>query len=85
MYLHSFKGLSFDTLYRDVYPYIASINNTTVNRIKWSIERSIRYLYQKNDEKLIATINNYFGIKYPDKITSKMIINFIANTLQENE
>lgn len=83
MYIHSFKGYSFETLYRDVYPYIANINNTTINRIKWSIERSIRYLYNKNNEKDILNIYNYFGVKYPDKITSKMIINFIANSLQE--
>lgn len=83
IYIHSVKGLSFDSLSRDVYPYIAALNNTTVNRIKWSVERSIKYLYLKNSEQNIKNISNYFGIKYPDKITPKLLINFISNNLQE--
>lgn len=81
IYIHSFKGFSFETLQRDIYPYIANLNNTSVNRIKWSIERTIKYLYIKKTDETINSIYHYFGIKYPDKLTPKLIINFIANNL----
>ena len=81
VYIHSFKGFSFDNLHRDVYPYVANLNNTTIERVKWSIERCIKYLYYKSDKRTDDAIYNYFGIRYPDKLTPKLLINLISNSL----
>lgn len=81
VYIHSFKGFSFDTLHRDIYPYVANLNNTTIEKVKWSIERCIKYLYLKSGDTTYTVIYNYFGIKYPDKLTPKLLINLISNSL----
>lgn len=82
LYVNSYKGSSsFETLFYDIYPHIAELNNTTPKVIKWSIERSIKYLYDQHGQDTYEKIEKYTGVEYPDKFTSKFIINFIANKL----
>lgn len=82
LYANSYKGsYSFDTLYYDIFPHIAELNNTTTNVVKWAIERSIRYLYTNGDDEVFKRIEKYTGVTYPDRITSKFIINLIASKL----
>lgn len=81
VYIHFFKEFSFDTLQKDIYPYVANLNNTTISRVKWAIERCIKYLYRSNSNTAFSEIYHYFGIRYPNKITPKTLINLISNSL----
>lgn len=82
LYAHSIEGAaSFEKLQRDVYSYVAEQFNTTSDRVKWSIARSINYMYEKSDKNTYKNVERYFSITYPEKPTPKLIISFIANTL----
>lgn len=82
LYANSYKGsYSFESLYYDIYSHVAELNNTTSNVVKWAIERSINYLYGSAGEETLNKIEKYFGVTYPEKITPKFTINFIANKL----
>lgn len=82
IYAHSFKGsYKIEKLKRDIYSYIAELNNTTSSRVKWSIERSIRYMYDKHTKGTYMYIEKYLNIKYPQRPTPKQIILLIANSL----
>ena len=82
LYANSYKGsYSFETLFYDIYSYVAELNNTSSNVVKWAIERSINYLYGSANTDILKRIEKYFGIEYPEKITPKFTINFIANKL----
>lgn len=82
LYANSYKGsYSFETVYYDIYSYVAELNNTNCNIIKWSIARSINYLYNKGDKLTYERIEKYFGIEYPEKLTPKFLINYISNKL----
>ena len=71
---------SFENLTKEVYPYVAKKNKTTPQIIKWSIERSINYLYNK--EETFDIIEKYLGIKYPEKITPKVLITLIISLFE---
>ena len=82
LYAHTYKGAcSFEQLKRDIYPYISEINDTSANRVKWGIERSITYMYKKHTEDSYKIVERYFSIRYPEKPTPKLVINFISNHL----
>lgn len=82
IYANSYKGsYSFETIYYDIYSYVAELNNTNCNIIKWSIARSINYLYLKANKSTYDRIEKYFGVEYPEKLTPKFIINFISNKI----
>ncbi len=82
LYANSYKGsYSFETLFYDIYSQVAELNNTNSNIVKWAIERSINYLYGSATNETLQKIEKYFGIKYPERITPKFTINFIANKL----
>lgn len=82
LYANSYKGsYSFETLFYDVYSHVAELNNTNSNVVKWAIERSINYLYGSASKDTIKKIDKYFGVTFPEKITPKFTINFIANKL----
>lgn len=82
LYANSYKGsYSFESVYHDVYSYVANLNNTNCNIIKWSIARSINYLYAKGDKLTFERIEKYFGIEFPEKLTPKFLINYISNKL----
>lgn len=82
LYAHSYKGsYSFEKLKRDIYNQVAIYNNTTSDRVKWSIERAIKYLYKKKDPNTYIYIEKVFKIKFPEKIKAKQLISTIANSL----
>lgn len=82
LYANSYKGsYSFESIYFDIYSYVANLNNTTCNIIKWSIARSINYLYAKGDKLTFERIEKYFGVEYPEKLTPKFLINYVSNKL----
>ncbi len=82
LYANSYKGsYSFETVFYDIYSHVAELNNTTSKVVKWAIERSILYLYGSATDETLKKIEKYFGVTYPDKITAKFTINFIANKL----
>lgn len=80
LYVHSYKGsYSFEKLRRDVYTYIAKTNSTTENKVKWSIERSINYMYKSHTPETYKVVENFFGTKYPQKPTPKLLISMFVN------
>lgn len=83
LYANSYKGsYSFETVYYDIYSHVAELNNTSCNIIKWSIARTINYLYAKGDKHTYERIEKYFGLEYPsEKLTPKFLINYISNKL----
>ena len=82
LYACTYKGgYSFEQLKRDVYSYVAKINKTNQDRVKWSINRAINTMFSKHTQKSYEVIEKYFGIEYPKKPTAKLIISMIANNL----
>ncbi len=82
LYSSTYKGYySFEKLKRDIYSHVAELNNSTPDRVKWSIARSINYMFQKHTLKSYEVVEKYFGIKYPKKPTPKLVISRIANNL----
>lgn len=85
IHITTYKGAQyFENLSTDIYPFVAKKNNTTPKIVKWAIERSILYMYQKHGKEAYDTIENYFGIKYPKKITPKVLIHSIIELIQED-
>ena len=82
LYAHSYKGsYHFENVKRDIYSIIALSNKSTNDRVKWAIERAIKYLYKKNDRINHEYIEKVFRIKYPQRLTPKQIISVISNLL----
>ncbi len=80
VYARTFKGTySFETLAKDIYTYVAENNNTTVKRVKWSIERPIHYMHKKCTKEDYKNIEKCFKIEYPEKLTPKLVINVLVN------
>lgn len=83
VYARTYKGTySFEQLAKDIYSHVAENNNTTVDRVKWSIERSIKYMYKRHTKASYEYVEKYFNIKYPEKLTPKLVINFVTNNLE---
>ena len=82
LYAYSHRGsYNFEKLQRDIYSYIAEVNNTTSYRVKWSIERAIRYMFKKQTKESYAFIEKILNIEYPELPKPKQIINIVANSL----
>lgn len=82
LYVNTYKGaFSFEQLQRDIYSHVATINHTNIDRVKWSIARSINYMYNKQTQNTYRYAEKYFGLEYPQKPTPKLVINSIANIL----
>lgn len=83
LYVHSYNGsYSFEKLKRDVYAYVAKINSSTENKVKWSIERSINYMHKNHTPKSYKIIEDFFGVKYPQKPTPKLLISMFVNKVE---
>ncbi len=72
---------TFESLTNDIYPYVAKKNKTNPQIIKWSIERSINYLYNKPET--FEVVEKYLGIKYPEKLTPKTLITLIISLFED--
>lgn len=82
LYTNTFKGAgSFENLEKDVYSYVAQKNNTTIPRVKWSIERSIRYLHESLTKDTYFYVEKYLAVEYPKKPTPKLVINTLASLI----
>lgn len=82
LYAHTYKGsFSFEQLKRDIYTYVSELNNTTADRVKWSISRSINYMYKRHNKESYEIVERYLKVEYPVKPTPKLIVSIIANTL----
>lgn len=83
LYITSYAGASgFGMLSTDVYPFVAEKYNSKPLVVKWAIIRSIQYLYNKCDEETLEKIEAYFDIRYPEKMTPKLIITAITRMLE---
>lgn len=82
LYTHTHKGsYSFETLSNDVYSHVAELNNSTIDRVRWSIARSINYMYDKHTKSSYKIVEKHLKIQYPEKPTPKLIISILANNL----
>ena len=75
---------SFENLAKDIYPYIAKINNTQIDNIKWSIARTINLMYLNHTTKTILILEDYFYLDHLEKPTPKSVIGIIRNKLQSD-
>lgn len=66
----------------DLYAHIARIHGTSLNKVTWAINRSVEYMYEKHTPKSYENIEKYFRLKYPEKVTPKLVINLVANNLK---
>lgn len=66
----------------DVYSHVAQMHNTSLEKVTWAINRSVEYMYAKHTKYTYANIEKYFRIKYPEKITPKLVINLISSNLK---
>lgn len=64
-----------------LYEYVAKANNTSVKKVTWAINRSVDYMYARHTKRSYHTIEKYFKIKYPEKITPKIVINLISHNI----
>ena len=79
LYVHSYKGAySFERMKRDIYSHVAKIHNSNIDRVNWSISRSINYMYKNHTKDSYYIIEEFFGTKYPEKPTPKLVISLIA-------
>lgn len=84
LYAHTYKGsYSFEKLERDIYSYVADLNSTNFDRVKWSIFRSINYMYRKHTDESYKIVEKYFSLEFKTKPTPKLIISLIANNLDK--
>ena len=84
LYITSYIGaVGFNNLSTDVYPFVAEKYNSTSLVVKWAIIRSIHYLYNKCNEETLKKIEGYFNIKYPKKMTPKLIITSIYRMIEK--
>ena len=82
LYVHSYKGsYSFEKIKRDVYSQVAIYNNTTSDRVKWSVERAIKYMFKAQTKESYGKIESLLKITYPRKPGAKHLISVIANKL----
>ena len=72
---------SFENLEKNIYPYIAKLNDTNVDNVKWSIARSINLMYLNHTTKSIVELENYFYLDHLEKPTPKLVISIIRNKL----
>ena len=84
LYAHTYKGsYSFEKLERDIYSYVANLNSTSVDRVKWSVFRTINYMYSKHTDESYKIVEKYFNLEYKSKPTPKLVISLIANNLDK--
>lgn len=82
LYVRTYKGsYSFEKLEKDIYSYVAEINNTTIERVKWSVARTINNMYKNHTKESYKFVEKYLGLVYPQKPTPKFLISIIANNL----
>ncbi len=82
LYIHTYKGsYSFEKMNRDIYSYVAKLYGTNSNRVKWSISRSINYMYNKHTRESYKIIEDFFGTPYPSKPTPKLVISLVASKI----
>lgn len=72
---------SFENLEKDIYPYLAKLNHTQVDNIKWSLARTINLMYLNHTTKTILKLEKYFCLEHLQKPTPKLVISVISNRL----
>lgn len=75
---------SFENLEKDIYPYLAKVNNTQIDNVKWSIARTINLMYLHHTTKSILKLEKYFCLDHLQKPTPKLVISVISNRLLSN-
>lgn len=80
-YSHENFDSCFENLERETFPYIAKINNTHVENVKWSLTRTINLMYFNHTTKSVTRIENYFYLNRFEKPTPKTVIGTITNNL----
>ncbi len=82
LYANIYKDeYSYEKLEKDVYTYVANKHKTTPKIVKWSIERSIRYLHESLTKESYITLEKYLPVEYPKKPTPKLVINVLSNLI----
>lgn len=72
---------AFENLEKEIYPYIARVNKTHVENVKWSLSRTINLMYQNHTTKSVIKLEEYFYLDRFEKPTPKLVIGTITNNL----
>ncbi len=72
---------NFENLEKDIYPFVAGINHTDVEKVKWSMARSINMMYLNHTTKSISILEEYFCLDHMQKPTPKLVIGMVRNKL----
>ncbi len=82
LYANSFRSPgSSEKLEKDIYSYVAQKNNTTIQKVKWSIERAIRYMHESHTKDTYKHVEEYLAVEYPQKPTPKLVINTLSDII----
>ena len=72
---------SFENLEKDIYPYLAKVNHTQIDNVKWSVARTINLMYLHHTTKSILKLEEYFCLEHLQKPTPKLVMSVITNRL----
>lgn len=72
---------AYESLEKDIYPYIAKLHHTKVSNIKWSVSRAINYMYLNHSTKSFKKVEEYFCLGHMEKPTPKQVIGMIRNKI----
>ena len=82
LYANVYKdSYSYEKLEKDIYSYVAKKHKSTAQRIKWSVERSVRYWHESLTKESYINIEKYLSVEYPKKPTPKLIVNSLSNII----
>lgn len=76
------QNYSLEDLNKIIYPHVAKVFSTDVNNVKWAVDRAVKYTYESRTKENYTYYTKYFSTKYPEKVTSKTIINTLARLLK---
>lgn len=72
---------SLENMEKDIYPYLSKVNNIEIDKIKWSLARTVNLMYLRHTTKSILKLEEYFCLDHLQKPTPKLIISVISNKL----
>lgn len=70
-----------ENLEKSIYPYIAKLNHTHVENVKWSVSRAINLMYLNHSTKSFKIVEEYFCLDHMEKPTPKQVIGMIRNKI----
>ena len=71
----------FENLEKNVYPHIAQICHTTIDKVKWSISRATDIMNSRINMSIQKELSDSFNLDFSEKPTAKQLITSIVTKL----